>query len=511
MISISNPVSVLILGTVLIVPHAQTFIRSPFLQKGGPHGASICWRLSTPAKIEVKYGKDQSALDKAIMQPVSNANGCVQIEKLFPDTKYFYELYNGTTKLANPAEQYFVTHPDVGTRKKSNFWIIGDAGTGGAEQLAVRNAYLKVNANPHSDGLIMLGDNAYEDGTDQELTSKLFKIYPSTMANTFTWPTIGNHENNTQGVGYLAAFDLPTEAESGGVPSKSELFYSYDFGNIHFICLDSEQSGRKKTDPMYIWLEQDLEATKQDWIIVFWHSPPYSWGTHNSDEDAELIDMRTTFVPLLEKHGVDLVYCGHSHNYERSFLLNGAYGNAKENQSQASTVVLDKKSGNPDKEGAYKKNSATEANQGTVYTVAGSSGDLGTVKGLHPMMYVQLVQLGSVMLTIEDNVATSKFIDASGIVKDQFQIIQAKSPTHIPRQNKNGKNSSDRDKYFEFSRIGKFLKFSMENTEALQLYSADGSLIFQEIPKGTLHLSSLEILSGKYFYRFGGSFGWLEL
>ena len=79
---------------------------------------------------------------------------------------------------------------------------------------------------------------------------------------------------------------------------------------------------------MYNWLENDLLNTTQDWIVAFWHHPPYSKGSHNSDSESYLIDMRENFLPLLEENGVDLVLSGHSHSYERSYFLNGHYGNS---------------------------------------------------------------------------------------------------------------------------------------------------------------------------------------
>jgi 3',5'-cyclic AMP phosphodiesterase CpdA len=64
---------------------------------------------------------------------------------------------------------------------------------------------------------------------------------------------------------------------------------------------------------MLSWLEADLANTLQPWIIAFWHHPPYSRGSHDSDFEIELLEMRENALPLLEAGGVDLVLCGHSH------------------------------------------------------------------------------------------------------------------------------------------------------------------------------------------------------
>ena len=76
---------------------------------------------------------------------------------------------------------------------------------------------------------------------------------------------------------------------------------------------------------MLAWLENDLASTSKEWIIAFWHFPPYSKGSHDSDANGALVRMRKFAAPLLESYGVDLVLSGHSHSYERSFLIDGHY------------------------------------------------------------------------------------------------------------------------------------------------------------------------------------------
>ena len=126
---------------------------------------------------------------------------------------------------------------------------------------------------------------------------------------------------------------------------------------------------------MLTWLEQDLAATEKDWIIAFWHSPPYSKGSHDSDFEANLVGMREQVVPILETYGVDLVLCGHSHSYERSFLLNGHYGSSA---TLTPAMVLDPGSGRSEETGAYNKSlGGPDASRGAVYVVAGSAGQTG--------------------------------------------------------------------------------------------------------------------------------------
>jgi hypothetical protein len=172
---------------------------------------------------------------------------------------------------------------------------------------------------------------------------------------------------------------------------------------------------------MLTWLAADLAATNQDWIIAFWHHPPYSKGTHDSDTEANLIDMRTNALPILENGGVDLVLCGHSHNYERSFLLDGHYGSST---TLAPAMILNAGSGREDAAGAYGK--VDGPRHGAVYVVAGSGGALGSGSPLnHPAMFISFQQLGSLVLDVSANRLDAHMIRETGAIGDYFTIIKS--------------------------------------------------------------------------------------
>ena len=158
----------------------------------------------------------------------------------------------------------------------------------------------------------MLGDNAYNSGTDTEFTNGQFNVYPTIMRNTPFWSAPGNHEFGTGGADsptqsgpYYDSHTFPTAGEAGGVPSGTEAYYSFDYGNVHVITLDSHDTtarprqSRRPTSvrrgsggAMYQWACADLAATDKDFIIAIWHHPPYTKGSHNSDTEAQLIEMR---------------------------------------------------------------------------------------------------------------------------------------------------------------------------------------------------------------------------
>jgi hypothetical protein len=173
---------------------------------------------------------------------------------------------------------------------------------------------------------------------------------------------------------------------------------------------------------MMNWLQSDLNATTKDWIVAFWHHPPYSKGSHNSDTETELIEMRGNAVKVLEASGVDLVLTGHSHSYERSYLIDGHYGLSS---TFNSTMQKDAGSGRENGTGAYKKPiQAEDARAGAVYAVAGSSGQASGGTLNHPAMYISLNKLGSMVLDIDGNRLDAKFLDNTGVIQDFFTILK---------------------------------------------------------------------------------------
>jgi len=279
----------------------------------------------------------------------------------------------------------------------------------------------------------MLGDNAYNDGTDTQYQAAVFDMYPTLLAHSQLWPTRGNHDDLYDGSNndYFDFFTLPTSSLNGAGGSQTEAYYSFDYANIHFISLDSEDSDRSVHGPMLTWLEADLVAANQEWIIAFWHQPPYSDGSHNSNDPGPMTELRLNALPILEEFGVDLVLCGHSHAYERSCLLHGHYGLS---QTLVDSMRLDQGDGSRTGDGVYHKPYDGQSPfPGTVYAVVGCSGfsEGGTFE--HPAMVVTDTIAGSLVLDINDNILDAQFIDLTGRIIDSFTVVK-EPPGAIVRQ-----------------------------------------------------------------------------
>ena len=402
--------------------------RGPYLQIGTPNSTIVRWRTNVATDSRVSFGTTQGSLTSVADNPTQTTEHEVLVSGLSPATKYFYSIGTTTQTLAgNDANHFFVTSPVAGTAAPTRIWVLGDSGTADANAQAVRNAYLSFTGSSHTNLLLMLGDNAYETGTDSEYQTAVFDMYPTILRKSVLWPTIGNHDtaqssNPPASLPYFAMFTLPTNAQAGGMASGTEKYYSFDYGNIHFICLDSMTSDRSSTGPMANWLRADLASSTRQWTIAFWHHPPYSKGSHNSDTETELVQMRQTFLPILEEAGVDLVLAGHSHAYERSYLIDGHYGTSS---TFTNAMKKDGGSGRPDASGAYTKPTlGPGTHEGAVYAVAGSSGQISGGLLNHPAMFISLNNLGSMVLDVNGNTLDAKFLRENGEVWDYFRIVK---------------------------------------------------------------------------------------
>lgn len=124
------------------------------------------------------------------------------------------------------------------------------------------------------------------------------------------YPTLGNHENNS--LLFFANFVLP----------NNERWYSIEKDNLHFVVLDSNSDCNIGSE-QYLWLEDDLHNIKENirFVIAIFHHPPFGTGRHNEDVKK----LRQTIIPLFEQYGVDIVFNGHDHDYERSLYHNIYY------------------------------------------------------------------------------------------------------------------------------------------------------------------------------------------
>ena len=443
-------VSLFAFSALTAVQAATTVIRGPYLQIATPSSMVVRWRTDTTEGSVVSYGLERNALTSSAKAEGVSAEHIVRLSGLQPNTKYYYSV--GAVAVPPPAADKkasataedapgraaintFTTPPLPGGPPPPPLWVLGDPGTKNAIATAVRDVYYKYTGNRATDLWLLLGDNAYPEGTDADYQKAIFEMYPKTLATSPVWPALGNHDQKsansaTQSGVYYDIFTLPTLGEAGGLMSGTEAYYSFDYANIHFICLDSQDSDRTANGAQAQWLKADLAATTRDWIIAYFHHPTYTKGTHDSDKDTDsagrMNDMRANILPILEQGGVDLILTGHSHVYERSWLMDGHYG--KSPTFDAAAHVKQKGNGRADGEGVYRKPRARTPHQGDVNVVTGSAGHAGSTTKPpplnHPAFFISLNEPGSSVIDVDGLKLDLVFLNDKGEKRDWFSIIK---------------------------------------------------------------------------------------
>lgn len=431
-------------------------IRGPYLQVATETSMIVRWRTNLETRSRVSYGLTPNALNKSVDDLEFKTEHEIKLTGLTPNTKYYYGVGALKDTLQKGEDTYFTTLPKVGSEDLYRIGVFGDCGALTINQANVRDQFVKYLGQNDLNAWILLGDNAYNDGTDIEYQAKFFNIYKDKLLKNYpVFPSPGNHDyhdvdfgaeyaQNTHNTAYFKNFSMPTKGEAGGVASGNPAFYSFDVGNIHFISLDSYGIEDKK-DFLYKdtlgtqvkWLKKDLELNKnKGWVVAFWHYPPYSKGTHDSDTDDIMTGIRENVINILERNGVDLIITGHSHVYERSKLMAGHYG--KSNTFEANKHNLSNSSGlnngTKDSEPYVKK-----TKNGTVYVVSGSASYVGEPYPDFPhkaMHYSNATDAGAAILEVKGNHLEFKWICADGEIRDQFTMLKEVDKKEMPKRKK---------------------------------------------------------------------------
>lgn len=249
------------------------------------------------------------------------------IENLQPGTVYNYRVGDGTNW---SSINTFKTEENGYVETK--FLIFGDSQSGNADvpnyapwNKTVQNAFSK---NQDADFLVNLGD-LVEKGQDYRHWNNWFDAAKGVIDKIPEMPVQGNHEtynasgwDSTNPQYFVNQFKTPMNGPDG---LKGQV-YSYDYGNVHFVVLDSQEDEEAPNNDEFLkkqaqWLDNDLSVNKQKWTIVMFHKTPY----YNKASRAN-VTLKNIFSPVIEKHHVDVVLNGHDHGVSRTFpIKDGKY------------------------------------------------------------------------------------------------------------------------------------------------------------------------------------------
>lgn len=206
------------------------------------------------------------------------------------------------------------------------FAVIGDSGTGDPPQYDVGARMTEARNEFPFEMVIMLGDNIYGRQQPQDFVTKFERPYAMLLRSGVRFfAALGNHDS-------LSDLSYPAFNMDG------QRYYTFVRKNVRFVVLDSNQ-----VDPRQLaWTEGTLKQSSEDWKICYFHHPIYSDGRrHGSD-----IELRVVLEPLFVKYGVDVVYSGHDHIYERfkpqkgiTYFVNGSSGELRKGDVRPSALT----------------------------------------------------------------------------------------------------------------------------------------------------------------------------
>ena len=423
---------------------AQKITRGPYLQKPGASTMTLHWRTDESGIGKVSFQEKGTQEVFTVKETTTTRDHVVHLTGLKPGTLYTYTVGTETRVLSDSKSNYFRTFPAGKLSEPFRIWAMGDFGDFTHQnyinnQNAVYAAFKKINKDEDLDLWMWLGDNAYCCGRDEEYQKGVFEYFSQDLfARTPIVSVPGNHEyyfkegsEKTRAIPYFDIISTPVDGEAGGVPSGNKAYYSFDAGNVHFISLDSYglDEGRKLYDresPQYKWLLKDLEARRAQWTLVFLHHPPYTKRSHDSDFENDLVELRRVLVPVFDAFKVDLVLSGHSHTYERSYLIQNHTGFSQDFNPNTHMVQKTR--------AFYTRDSPPIINKdaGTLYAVVGSAGrlDWNQKPDPHPVSVYSNKDIGgSLLLTVDDNRLDGKWMCADGTIRDNFTIFKGVNRT----------------------------------------------------------------------------------
>ena len=297
-------------------------IAGPYLQHVTQTTLSIMWETDSPCDSKVAYGqarvlekpkegepKPDAPLDRqAVSKPLKTIHE-ITLDNLEVQTDYFYRVESSDETGQTVQSDILAFQTAVRDDSAFSFVAMGDTRT--YPDRFEKICKLAWAERPNF--VIHMGDVVSNGQNKQEWIDEFLAPAKILMQQVPLYVAIGNHERNADWYYKYVSYPSP------------ENYYSFDFGNAHFTIIDN-YSDCSEGSVQYQWLLKDLASTDKKWKFVAHHAPPFSSDSNDYGDTARELsrrgDPRTQhLIPLYEKYGVDIVWCGHIHTYERTWPI----------------------------------------------------------------------------------------------------------------------------------------------------------------------------------------------
>ena len=297
-----------------------TLIAGPMVQMPEAGQITIVWEWEEWGGAYVRWS--DGARSELVAATKSNNRCEAVIKGVEPGTTVQYGLaYDALFTSGNDFGPKYTVRMPPDRNSGFRFLAFGDSGNGGNGQYDLA----QIMSRQKCDLVIHTGDLIYPAGSPEDYLRKFYDPYASLIAGVPFMASLGNHDCATdKGAPLLKQFVLPRNGPAG---IEAERNYWFDYGSARFVALDTNRSTelgvisfedmKAKVAP---WLREVLANTDARWKFVFFHHPPYTGSTHDADGQAFVKD---AFGAVFDETGVDTVFTGHNHLYERTAPIKG--------------------------------------------------------------------------------------------------------------------------------------------------------------------------------------------
>lgn len=322
----------------------------------------------------------------AIAENESQAVHKAEASGLEPGTAYTYRVGNGDARGWSEPMVFMTEAEDTDSFAFIN--VTDSQGVAEQDFALWGNTLDKAFAAFPEASFIVHNGDLTEEPADEQAWTHLFNNADKWVTSVPFMPVTGNHDEvEGDAERFVSHFDLPENGAEGSIPGTN---YSFDYGPVHFVFLNTESNIKEQTS----WLRSDLAGTDKEWIIAALHQGPYGGNTNKKVKD---------WTELFDEFKVDLVLQGHNHEYSRSFPLRDG-----------------KITGDGD--------SAVQNREGTVYVVTNASGQKFNEKKEDKFYHKVHFQNDKQMfagITINGNKLTYQAYDVDGKKWDEFVLAHS--------------------------------------------------------------------------------------
>ena len=279
---------------------AQQITKGPYIAEPSQHSITIRWESNVKTDFSVEYGKSESYRQTETANVTGQKNQkflyeC-KLNNLKSGKRYFYRLKTGSQIFSGSS--FYLPDND----SQLTFCVLGDS----RSKPHIFSAILKLIDKTAPAAIIANGDLVAKGGSEENWDTQYFSPTASVINHIPFLSAVGDHESDNVDGDNAKLFTHYLYPHK----NNSELWFSYDIGNSHFIFLDWRHPNNQA---MIDWFKNDVAGSNKKWKFVTLHRSPYNFGGHHVSWGKNI------WPNLFQKYHIDVVFAGHSHLYERFY------------------------------------------------------------------------------------------------------------------------------------------------------------------------------------------------